>query len=121
MNRIVSSGAPNYSGAVRAILGKLLLLVAVLLMPFGMTPAAANASPHPMASMPMGHCADQDSSHSSKAGIADCTMACAGALPALAAARDEPLFIRPEPVIATASEPMNSLDPETATPPPKRS
>ncbi len=103
------------------MLGKLLLLAAVLLMPLGMAPAAASASPQAMASMPMGHCPDQDSSHSSKAGIAECTMACAGALPAVVTAREEPLLGPAEPVVATGAEPLNSLHPETATPPPKRS
>jgi hypothetical protein len=121
VNRIVSSCVPDYSTGVREMLGKLLLLAAVLLMPFGMAPAAASASPQAMASMPMGHCPDQDSSHSPKAGIADCTMACAGALPAVAATREEPLLAPAEPVLATASQALNSLHPETATPPPKRS
>lgn len=106
---------------MREMLGKLLLLAAVLLMPLGMAPATANTARETMASMPMGHCPDQGASHSAKAGIADCTMACAGALPAATVARGEPLLIGPEPVIATASEALNSLHPETATPPPKRS
>ena len=66
------------------LVAKLLVLLAVLLMPLGMTSAAASASHHEMASMPMGHCPIRDS-RDLKSG-AECTMVCAAALPALSSA-----------------------------------
>jgi hypothetical protein len=102
-------------------LWKLLVLIAVLLMPFGMQPAAA-APQHAMAmDMPMGHCPDQSPRHDMKGGIAECTMACAGALPAADLANHEPLLIACEQVLFTTAEALDGLHPETATPPPKRS
>ena len=62
---------------------KLLTLVAVLLMPIAMTAAPASATVHHQgASMPMQHCPEQGSKHESKSAFAECTMACASALPA---------------------------------------
>ena len=100
---------------------KLLLLIAVLLMPLGMAPAAA-APQHAMAmDMPIGHCPDQSSHHEMKGGIAECTMACAGALPADDLPDHQPLLIASEPIHYAAAERLYGLTPETATPPPKRS
>ena len=104
------------------ILARLLLVFAVLLMPLGMAPAAASGpSHHASASMPMGHC-DQDApkQHGDK-GISECTMACSAALPAAAAARDAPLMILCLPAEPAAAEILHGLQPDPATPPPKRS
>ena len=101
---------------------KLVLLFAVLLMPLGMQPAAAApATHHDMASMPMGHCPDQGSHHDMKGGIAECTMACAGALPATELSAREPLLTVREPVQPAAAPRLSGLHPDIATPPPKRS
>jgi hypothetical protein len=98
------------------------LLLAVLLMPLGMAPAAASAPDHPiMANMSMGHCPDQNSHHDAKGTIAECTMACASALPAVDRAASGPLLIVCEPVIPVGTQRLHGLHPETATPPPKRS
>lgn len=106
-----------------AFLWKLLVLIAVLVMPFGMSAAPASSAHHaPATSMPMGHCPDQSSGHDSmKGGIAECTMACAGALPA--AVRSAGYRLKPvaELRFATASRSLHGLDPDTATPPPKLS
>jgi hypothetical protein len=104
------------------LIPKLLVLLAVLLLPLGMAPATAAASHQHMAmDMPMGHSHDQGSQHDMKGGIAECTMACAGALPAADLASHAPLLIAREPVQAAAAQRLDGLDPETATPPPKRS
>jgi hypothetical protein len=99
----------------------LLLLLALLLMPLGMQPAAAASTHHDMASMPMGHCPDQDSHHGIKGGIAECAMACAGALPAAELAAREPLLIAGDPIQPIAAHRLDGLHPDTVTPPPKRS
>ena len=49
-----------YSEAMRGVLAKLMLLVAVLIMPLGMTPAGASVQDsRAMAGMPMQHCPDR--------------------------------------------------------------
>lgn len=104
-----------------ATVWKLVFLFAVLLMPLGMQPVAAASTHHDMASMPMGHCPDQGPHHDTKGGIAECTMACAGALPAVELAAREPLLIVREPVQPAAANRLSGLHPDPATPPPKRS
>jgi hypothetical protein len=104
------------------LLSRLLLLVAVLLMPFGMAPAATSAAHHQMtAEMTMGHCPDQSSNHSTKAGLVECTMACAAALPAADTPAEGPMVVYCDPVMPGAARSLDGLHPETATPPPKRS
>jgi hypothetical protein len=94
----------------------------VLMMPFGMVPAAANNSHHSMAAgMPMGHCPDPGSGHDAKQGVSECTMACAAALPASVRGDGGPLLIICEPILPGTADRLNGLHPETATPPPKRS
>jgi hypothetical protein len=104
------------------LLWKLLALVAVLLMPFGMTaaPAAASGTQH-SASMPMQHCPEQSPQHEGQAGFVECTMACAAALPAVAGpAQREPAVAR-IPELSSAVHHLHGLHPDTATPPPKHS
>lgn len=111
----------GYAALVRMLAVRFMVLVAVLLMPLGMTPAAAG--PHePMAiDMTKGHCPGQSSHHEMKGGIAECTMACAGALPAADLANHEPLLMASEPIRPAAMHRLDGLHPDTATPPPKRS
>ena len=104
---------------MRAAVIKFVLLLGVLMMPLGMAPVNAGAAHQAMAGMPAGHCPDQSSGHERKAGIAECTMACAAALPAGVATADEPPVMVAAPCIAVPSEPLHGLHPETATPPPK--
>ena len=107
-------------GYYRPMLARLVLLIAVLLMPLGMTPAAATAHEHvAMASMPMGHCDDKAPSRHMKGGIADCAMACSAALPAAEVARDELPLPACSPARPVAAHALHGLHPETATPPPK--
>jgi hypothetical protein len=111
----------DYAHPVRIMLARLGLLIAVLLMPFGMAPATA-APQHAMAmDMPMGHCPDQSPRHDMKGGIAECTMACAGALPAADLADHRPLLSASEPILFGTADALDGLHPETATPPPKHS
>ena len=103
-----------------AVLPRLLLLIAVLLMPLGMTAApAAAAEHHHSAAMPMQHCPEQGTTHHSKAAFAECTMACASTLPAVDRVQQPPV-IYAAPMIASAPvQALHGLHPETATPPPR--
>ena len=105
---------------MRAVL-KLLTLLAVLLLPFGMTPAAATVTNHQMASMPMSHCPEQGSGHQPKTAFAVCTMACSAALPALDRCEAQPLSIARERVRPALAQHLSDLHPDIATPPPKDS
>ena len=102
------------------LLSRMLVLVAVLLLPLGMAPAPASAPDHQMmAGMAMGHCPDQAPSHDSKSPFGECTMACAAALPAIDRQMDEQHSIAGEPVQPVAVRCLDGLHPEAATPPPR--
>jgi hypothetical protein len=102
---------------------RLILLVAVLIMPLGMSAAPANAMHHAMGtSMPMQHCPDEQSPrHHSKMTFVECTMACSSALPAGEAAAHEPPILVCTPLLPTTAQRLIGLHPETATPPPRHS
>ena len=102
------------------MLWRMVLLLAVLFMPFGMTPAAAT-SHSPQAVMPMSHCPEQVPDHGGKAGFVECTMACSAALPAGDIGQGEPVRIARAPDRPAAARQLHGLHPDTATPPPKRS
>jgi len=98
---------------------KLMVLLAVLLMPFGMAGAAAVPHVSTAATMPMGP--DQGDDHGTKSGITECTMACAAALPAIASGTVELPVTDAAPAQSAAPERLDGLHPETATPPPRLS
>lgn len=102
-----------------ATLCRLLTLLAVLLAPLAMQPAAAVPVQH-HASMPMRHCPEQAPKHDTKGGIAECTMACSAALPAFELAQEQPSQFVCEPTAAAAAPILHGLHPDPATPPPKR-
>lgn len=97
---------------------RLLLLLAVLLMPLGMAPGAASQASNHDVSMMMQHCPEPAGKHH-KGAFAECTMACSAALPAVEFARDEVAPNACELVAPTAQPVLHGLHPETATPPPK--
>jgi len=104
------------------LMAKMLVLIAVLLMPLGMTAAPAAAAHHSLsASMPMRHCPERSPKHDMKGGFAECTMACSAALPVLDRPRDRPLLITSGPSESAAARILHGLHPDTATPPPKAS
>lgn len=104
------------------LIGKLLVLVAVLLMPLGMPAAPATTAHHgTSANMPMQYCPEQAPSHHSKSGFAECTMACSAALPAVDSPQEQYLPAACGPVSAAASQVLRGLHPDIATPPPKAS
>lgn len=106
--------------AAMAALCRLVALIAVLVMPLGMPPAAAAPAQH-HATMPMQHCPDQAPGHDLKGGFAECTMACSAALPAADLPREERRWTSCAPAEAAAARILDGLHPDTATPPPKRS
>lgn len=102
---------------------KLIMLIAVLLMPLGMQPAAASstmAHGHGMAaSMPMKLCPDQSNKHEHNNGLAMCSMACASALPAQELNRAERSLRHHQLVSPTMTQTLHGILLEIATPPPK--
>jgi hypothetical protein len=119
---IAAKGSRPYWPAMAAVIFRLLAVVALVLMPLGMAgaPAIAQAMPADHAAMPMGHCEEQPSKDKAPApSKMDCTAMCT-ALPAT----DTPL---PAPVMrlvalrsATLAAPFDGIEPEIATPPPRR-
>ena len=101
------------------VVGRLLVLFAVLLMPLGMEPASAADHHMTMASTAMKHCPDQSGKHQHNDGLAMCSMACASALPAQELVRDETPIRRPQPVIPMTRPALHGIQLEIATPPPK--
>ena len=105
------------------IIGRLLVLFAVLLMPVGMQSAATSA-PHSdhhamMAGTPRGHCPEQSSGHQHNDGLATCSMVCASTLPAQELARDETLVRDHQLVAPVPAQTLHGILLEIATPPPK--
>ena len=103
------------------LLCSLLAVVAVLLMPLGMTAAAeaSSASHHEMAGMPMGHCPDQESQTDSKPGIAACTMICSAALPAIQPTQPDCASVNALPAETREVHALLGLHPDAADPPPR--
>ena len=111
-------GLSRYTGCVRQLIAKLGIICAVLLMPFGMTPASGVAH-HGMAAA-MEHCPQPDSGrHAPQGAMEGCTMACASALPAVDLVRAERRPLRDAPIAAPVVAEFHGLHPDTATPPPK--
>ena len=101
---------------------KLLALIAVLLMPFGMAPAMAEHHGQvSTSSMPTKHSPEQKPNHVSKGAFAECTMACSAALPAVDRSSEQPSVAEAVPARPAAMRQLYGLHPETATPPPKLS
>ncbi len=99
---------------------RLLVLLAVLIMPLGMSTAAAAPHHEPTASMPMQHCPGQGSKHESKA-FAECTMACSATLPAADIRAGEPLPINSASIAPGLLPVLHGRYLDIATPPPKPS
>jgi hypothetical protein len=103
------------------LIAKLLVLIAVLMMPLGMSAAPAAAHHGTSAAMPMKHCPEQAPSHHSTAGFVECTMACSAALPAAELPPERHVLVASAPAESAAVQMLRGLHPDTATPPPKTS
>ena len=106
---------------MRSVVLRLIAILAVILMPFGMTAAPAMAMQEHSMSMPMQHCPDQNPAQGGKAGFVECTMACSAALPAVEPAQGELMQMPCAPAEADPVAQLHGLHPDTATPPPKLS
>ena len=119
---IVAKASRPYDATMVATVLRLLALVALIVMPFGMasTPALAQPADQAMAtghSMPAGHCGDQQAPDKVPAKM-DCTAACT-ALPASIAPMPDPL-LKPKALrTITIYVPFADIEPEIATPPPR--
>ena len=112
-------GVSGYGDGVRQLIAKLGIIFAVLLMPFGMTPASGAV--HGGMTAAMEHCPQPHSSKHARRGAMDgCTMACASALPAVDLVRAERVALSDMPVAAPVVAEFHGLHPDTATPPPRR-
>jgi hypothetical protein len=101
-----------------AYLSRLIALVALLLMPFGMTatPALAQQSGHPDSMA--GHCSDQPDRGQSQLPAKEHCAVCS-ALPATDGPAPAPVLKPSMPRTAALAVPFTGIEPETATPPPK--
>jgi hypothetical protein len=111
-------GQPAYRAPVRT-LWSLLVLVTMLVMPFGMSAAPA-MSHSPAAAMPMRECPESGGKAQSR-GASQCMMACSASLPAADLVPIEPPILVHVPVEPTAPSALVGLHPDIATPPPKLS
>jgi hypothetical protein len=102
---------------MRQTIAKYLLLLAVLLMPFGMTPASAITDESPARAMM--HCADQHDAHGGQSGVGHCTMACAAALPASIAGPTDVLGMAQSPLVSASIAILDGVLPDMSTPPPR--
>jgi hypothetical protein len=91
-----------YRPRMRLVLLRLLALLAVM-------------------AMPMEHCPDQPARQAAQMGIGACTMACAGALPAVDLSRAGVPPIASSPDFPAAAERLEGHQPDIATPPPRHS
>ena len=112
---IAAKGSPAYVARMPVVLLRLVMLIALAFMPFGMTNAPA------MAASPSGSAAGPCDDHQKPADApAKMDMHCAtcAALPA-----DEPaevVELRPQaPMLISAVNALSDTQPEIATPPPK--
>ena len=101
-----------------ASLWKLLGLIALVLMPFGMASVSAAPAHHSASMSGMSHCGGGGAPDAPRSGPGDCAMTCSiVAAPEIALC--EPLDMpraAPETVLARV---FSGIHPETATPPPK--
>ena len=119
---IAHSKTRVYSAAMARITGKLLILLALLTMPAGMSWVGASASSggHE-AVMDMAHCPDSAPAADLEPGIAPCNMACAAALPAFGAPVEAEVAAPDCPLAVAEIGRLNGLEPDIATPPPRLS
>ena len=122
MSVIVQTAASHYGAGMIAVMLRLLTLLALVLMPFGMasTPAVAQPMPASHAMAQSAHCnqrSDRDKSPVHSSQEMHCAM-CA-ALPASAPPTAGAELRPTAPRIIAAVSPFNGIQLETATPPPK--
>lgn len=114
---IAAKGSHSYVARMPAVLLRLVMLVALAFMPFGMASAPAVAAS--VSSSASGHCDEHQKPADAPAKM-DMHCATCAALPA-----DEPAEVaelRPQaPILISAIHALSDTQPEIATPPPKLS
>lgn len=105
-----------------ALAFRLLAILAILTMPFGMAAApAAAADEHHSAAMPMEHCPDgQDRQRDPGGSFAECAMPCSAALPAANLSPAVAITLPRAPAEPAFQIALSGILLEIATPPPKR-
>jgi len=118
---IERSEAVGYWTRMRSLALRLLAMLAVMLMPFGMTAAPAATVHHPemATAMPMEHCPEPAPRTHSTAGFAHCAMACAAALPAVGTADAPARLLLRSSLPKAAAKMLSGIELEIATPPPR--
>jgi hypothetical protein len=113
----------RYWARMRTMALRLLALIAVLMLPFGMAaPAAVPAAHHSAtAAMPLDHCPDQQSSVGHKGAVAECAMPCSSALPAADVSSVGAHPVGRTLVLPPLDQVLSQIELEIATPPPKPS
>lgn len=119
MSVIVPTAFRPYLRGMIAALHRLLTLLALVLMPIGMTSAPAAASPMPASHDTMaGHCEDQPGEDQAPTSNMDCAAMCT-ALPATNAAAATPALKPKTPRTIAVATPFDGIILEIATPPPR--
>ncbi len=104
------------------IAGKLLILLALLTMPAGMSWAGASAPTGGHEAMMDGaHCPDPAPTADHERGIAACNMVCAAALPAIEPGTSEPHSVSELPLPTLTMKTLVGVLLDIATPPPRLS
>lgn len=112
----------RYAVQMRSLVIRLLALIAVMLMPFGMSALSAEPAHHEhSAAVPMNHCPEPDQAPVSNGAVSHCTMACAAALPATDLSPAEAPPVVRAPIEAGVSLALSGIELEIATPPPRLS
>ena len=117
---VASRGGRAYFPPMRALVLRLLTLISLVLMPFGMSAASAAPVHHAPAAATVQHCDGQGGqpAQSLPDQALNCAMACS-MLVAAEARIEEPALALRLPAGPTLSQPATGLHPDTATPPPK--
>lgn len=114
---IAAKGSPTYVARMPAVLLRLVMLIALAFMPFGMSGAPAMAAS--ASSSASGHCDEHQKPAETPAKM-DMHCATCAALPA-----DEPAAVaelRPQaPILISTVHALSDTQPDIATPPPKLS
>ena len=99
---------------------RFLALVALMLMPLGMSaaPAMAQTVPAPHAMAPAGHCDEQPEPNKAPEPQLGCTAMCT-AIPAAEAPALAPMIKPVAPRSVSIVVPFSGFEPEIATPPPR--
>jgi hypothetical protein len=116
---IAATASEPYGSSMAAAIIRLLALVALMLMPLGMSaPAMTQSAPAPHAMAPAGHCDEQPEPDKSPKPQPGCTAMCT-AIPAAEAPALADIVKPVAPRSVSISVPFIGVEPEIATPPPR--